>query len=128
MAKERNGTTKPNGLAAAGTASELTFEQSLGELESLVRKLEDGQLDMDEALAAYEQAANAPAFGRLGQTSFTLPRTYQRLGELYEERGDRAKALEYYNRLLDLWKDADPELQPVVRDVRARVGRLAQER
>lgn len=55
MAKERNGTTKPSGLAAAGTAGDLTFEQSLGELESLVRKLEDGQLDMDEALAAYEQ-------------------------------------------------------------------------
>jgi exodeoxyribonuclease VII small subunit len=55
MAKEKNGTTKSNGLAAASTAGDLTFEQSLGELESLVRKLEDGQLDMDEALAAYEQ-------------------------------------------------------------------------
>jgi tetratricopeptide (TPR) repeat protein len=82
----------------------------------------------DSALAAYEQAANAPAFGRLGQTSFTLPRTYQRLGELYEARGERAKALEYYNRFLDLWQNADPALQPLVRDVRGRVARLAQER
>jgi tetratricopeptide (TPR) repeat protein len=82
----------------------------------------------DSALAAYEQAANGPAFGRLGQTSFTLPRTYQRLGELYEERGERAKSFEYYNRFLDLWQNADPALQPLVRDVRGRVARLAQER
>jgi exodeoxyribonuclease VII small subunit len=57
MAKERNGSTKTSSPVADGVAShsELTFEQSLGELESLVRKLEDGQLDMDGALAAYEQ-------------------------------------------------------------------------
>lgn len=36
-------------------AENLTFEQALGELELLVRRLEDGQLDMDGALAAYEQ-------------------------------------------------------------------------
>ena len=45
----------------------------------------------------------------------------------YEARGDRAKALEYYGRFVNLWKDADPELQPVVRDVRARMARLAGE-
>jgi exodeoxyribonuclease VII small subunit len=56
MAKEKNGTAKSNGSAAASAATtDLTFEQSLGELEQLVRKLEDGQLDMDESLAAYEQ-------------------------------------------------------------------------
>ena len=81
----------------------------------------------DSALAAYEQAANGPALGRVGQTSFVLAPTYKRLGEEYEERGNRAKALEYYGRFVDLWKDADPELQPVVRDVRARLGRLVAE-
>jgi exodeoxyribonuclease VII small subunit len=55
MAKEKNGAAKSSGAAAADAAVDLTFEQSLGELEALVRKLEDGQLDMDEALAAYEQ-------------------------------------------------------------------------
>lgn len=33
----------------------LTFEQSLLELERVVRELEDGQLGLDEALARYEQ-------------------------------------------------------------------------
>jgi eukaryotic-like serine/threonine-protein kinase len=58
----------------------------------------------------------------------TLGPTYKRLGELYEERGDAVKALDYYGRLVDLWKNADPELQPAVRDVRQRLARLTAER
>jgi len=53
--------------------------------------------------------------------------SYKRLGELTEQRGDRAKALDYYGRFVDLWKDADPELQPLVKDARARLARLARE-
>jgi len=49
------------------------------------------------------------------------------VGELYEGRGDRAKAREYYGRFVDLWRDADPGFQPIVRDVRARMARLAGE-
>ncbi|HYW30967.1 MAG TPA: protein kinase [Gemmatimonas sp.] len=48
----------------------------------------------------------------------------QRLGDLYEAKGDSARALDAYSRFVELWKDADPELQPVVRDVRARIDRL----
>ncbi len=55
------------------------------------------------------------------------PRALKRLGELHEERGDRAKALDYYGRLVELWRRADPSLQPVVRDVKARMARLAGE-
>jgi exodeoxyribonuclease VII small subunit len=36
-------------------SEEKTFEDSLGDLERLVRDLEDGQLGLDEALARYEQ-------------------------------------------------------------------------
>jgi tetratricopeptide (TPR) repeat protein len=48
----------------------------------------------------------------------------QRLGDLYEAKGDNVKALDAYERFVDLWKNADPELQPTVRDVRARIERL----
>ena len=43
----------------------------------------------------------------------------------YEDsrKGDRTRAVEYYQQFLDLWRDADTDLQPAVRDVR---GRLAQ--
>lgn len=78
------------------------------------------------ALAAYESIALLPA--PLGQgRDLDLPITYQRLGELYETKGDKAKALEYYGQFVDLWKDADPELQPRVAAIRKRIGQLAGE-
>jgi hypothetical protein len=53
---------------------------------------------------------------------------YRRLGELLEQRGDREKALDYYGRLVALWREADPELQPVVNEVKQRMARLVGER
>ncbi len=58
---------------------------------------------------------------------FVLAATYKRLGELYEARHDRTKAIDAYTRLVELWKTADPELQAVTRDLRARIARLAAE-
>ncbi|HEX9581573.1 MAG TPA: tetratricopeptide repeat protein, partial [Gemmatimonadales bacterium] len=52
----------------------------------------------------------------------------RRLAELYDQLGRREKAIEYYDKFVELWKDADPELQPVVRDVRGRLARLVGER
>ncbi|MFL5516744.1 MAG: hypothetical protein ACJ8DJ_11345, partial [Gemmatimonadales bacterium] len=51
----------------------------------------------------------------------------KRAGELSEAKGDRAKAADRYRRFVDLWKNADPELQPGVRDVRARLAKLSTE-
>src|SRR5881296_2163675 len=77
----------------------------------------------DSALALYERIVATPGmfrrFFHVIDDSYGLAPTFKRLGELYEARSDRGKALEYYGRFVDLWKGADPELQPVVRDVRA---------
>ena len=81
----------------------------------------------DSALASYERAVNSPGLFRVYQEENQLGQTYKRLGELYEERGDTANAVEYYNRFVDLWSEADPELQPVVGDVRGRIARLVGE-
>jgi tetratricopeptide (TPR) repeat protein len=81
----------------------------------------------DSALAAYEQVVSTPGLFRLYDDSYTLAPAYKRLGELYEARADRAQAREYYGRFADLWKDADREVQPLVREVRARLARLAGE-
>ena len=35
---------------------EMTFEQSIDALEALVKRLEDGGIDLDESLRIYEQA------------------------------------------------------------------------
>src|SRR5437763_1405039 len=85
----------------------------------------------DSALAIYERIVATPGvfrrFFHVIDHSYGIAPTFTRLCELYEARSDRGKALEYYGRFVDLWKGADPELQPVVRDVRARMARLASE-
>ena len=48
----------------------------------------------------------------------------ERLGELYEAKGDIPRAVERYNAFVSLWKNADAELQPKVAEVRRRVQRL----
>jgi hypothetical protein len=58
----------------------------------------------------------------LGQTY-----TIEREGELYEARGERAKAADYYGRFIDLWKGADPALQAKVAEAKTRLASLAAE-
>ncbi|HSR90717.1 MAG TPA: tetratricopeptide repeat protein, partial [Gemmatimonadales bacterium] len=83
----------------------------------------------DSALAVYQRAADNPGgIITIYQDAFNLEHTYRRLGELYEEKGDRDKALDYYGRFTALWKDADPELQPQVREVKQRMAKLAGEK
>ena len=48
----------------------------------------------------------------------------QRLAPLYEELGETERALHYYRRLVELWEDADPELQPQVEHARERIAAL----
>jgi tetratricopeptide (TPR) repeat protein len=81
----------------------------------------------DSALAAYHRAVgrDGPWRGRADQ--WTLGPSLKRLGEMYEARGDKAKALEYYGRFVELWKEADPVLQPAVQEVRGRMAALAGE-
>jgi len=82
----------------------------------------------DSAIAAFEWIAGTPTIesARVLE-SYALAPSLKRLGELHESRGDRRKAADYYNRFVDLWKNADTELQPAVREVRARLAQLARE-
>ena len=77
----------------------------------------------DSALAVYERSATAPGvraplvlFDPVDARAFAA--TLQRLGALCRARGEHAKARDYYGRFVDLWKDADPELQPIVAEAR----------
>jgi tetratricopeptide (TPR) repeat protein len=87
----------------------------------------DGAGRADSALAYWEAYATSPQ--RMLWWDFgDLARAYKRLGELYEARGDRERAVEWYGKFTELWQGADPDLQPVVGDVRRRMQRLAGER
>ena len=80
----------------------------------------------DSAIALYERYVTTPYWSRLsrGMDGTWLAYASRRLGELYEARGERAKAAAYYQKFIDLWQDADPDLQPKVADVRRRLERL----
>ena len=78
----------------------------------------------DSVLATYEALITTPAMGPMGR-DYALPGVYRRLGELYEGKGDIRKALEYYRNFVELWKDADPILQPRVAEVRRRITELS---
>ena len=83
----------------------------------------------DSAAAAYERVANFPLLQDdvTFYLQWSLAPSLRRLGEIYEARGDRTKAAEYYGRFVTLWRDADPALQPVVRGIRSRLARLTSE-
>jgi exodeoxyribonuclease VII small subunit len=44
------------------TAAAITFEKALEELESLVARMEDGKLPLEESLAAYQRGAELIRF------------------------------------------------------------------
>jgi tetratricopeptide (TPR) repeat protein len=78
----------------------------------------------DSAIVMFERYLATPFFARGRPDAWFLAGVLKRLGELYEARGDRARAATYYAKFVELWKDADPELQPKVADVRRRLARL----
>jgi len=51
----------------------------------------------------FEHLVNTP-FINSGQDAFDLPWILNRLGELYEQKRDIAKAVTYYRQFIDLWK------------------------
>jgi tetratricopeptide (TPR) repeat protein len=45
------------------------------------------------------------------------------LGKIYEQQGNKPKAIENYEKFLELWKDADPSISEV-EDARKRLAEL----
>jgi hypothetical protein len=82
----------------------------------------------DSARVYYERYLTNGDLNRIYVDVDHLAAAYQRLGEIYETKGDRKRAIEYYLKLTDLWKDADPELQPIVKGAHQRIARLSGER
>jgi tetratricopeptide (TPR) repeat protein/TolB-like protein len=78
----------------------------------------------DSAIAVYERYVTLPWMGRWEANAWWLPFTLERLGALYDERGELEKASEYYARFVELWKDADPELQPRVQAAQQRLDEI----
>lgn len=81
----------------------------------------------DSAVAVYERFLGGVLFGgdEVHAASQYLPSIYERLGALYEARGEPRRAIHYYTKLVELWKDADPQLQPRVEAARRAIAALS---
>jgi serine/threonine-protein kinase len=81
----------------------------------------------DSAIAAYEKYLATPMEDPLDIDAFFLAFAHRRLGELYEQRGDRDKAALHLQQFIELWKNADPVLQPQVAEAKKRLAGLVGE-
>ncbi|HEY8793678.1 MAG TPA: protein kinase, partial [Gemmatimonadaceae bacterium] len=80
----------------------------------------------DSAITMYERYLATPSAlkGTFPLDPLYLAGTHKRLGELYEAKGERAKAAGHYLQFVEQWKNADPVLQPKVAEVRRRLAHL----
>jgi len=78
----------------------------------------------DSAIAHWERYT-AESFNRsVGRDGSVLPGVHKRLGELYEAKGDLARAESHFSSFIELWSNADPELQPKVTEVKRRLAAI----
>jgi tetratricopeptide (TPR) repeat protein len=82
----------------------------------------DAAGNADSALAEYQRYLTIPL--SLRRDADDLAAVQKRLGELYDQRGDAKNAIVHYTAFVDQWAHADADLQPVVNDVRKRLGEL----
>ena len=78
----------------------------------------------DSAIAVYGRYVDDRHLRRYVNDETFLGPSLKRLGELYEAKGDRENAVRQYTRFVDLWKSADPVLQPSVKEAQARLAKL----
>ena len=77
--------------------------------------------DLDRAIAEYERLVTFHPESK--ERRLIHPLYYYRLAKLYEKRDRSEKAMENYEKFLDLWKNADPGIAEV-EDARERLAAL----
>lgn len=77
--------------------------------------------ELDRATHLYEELAAGVEFGHEHQEPIRMAPYW--LGRIHEQRGDPAGAARYYERFLELWREAEPSL-PVLVDARTRLTQV----
>jgi len=77
--------------------------------------------DLEEAQKEYERITFL-TWGRSGSGDI-YAKSFYMLGKIYQEQGTKSKAIENYEKFLDLWKEADPSF-PEVEDAKKKLAEL----
>ena len=94
----------------------ITEAEILAEMDSLTQAL-----DRYEYIQDWSWGYAIDAFGQLKAPMWL------EMGELYSRTGQTEEAIEAYSNFVDMWAEADPELQPKVRYARERIERLLEQ-
>jgi tetratricopeptide (TPR) repeat protein len=82
----------------------------------------------DSAIVLFERAiATSSAYGGQVYEPGWYTQALVMLGDLYDARGDRVKAAEYYRRYIDVFKNPDPPIARQVAAVREKLARVTGE-
>ena len=100
------------------------YNRGLPEAANAVERL--GRPDSAIVLLEHALAVPSIAWGSLYEAGW-YAQGLQKLGDLHDARGDRAKAADYYLKYIDLLKDADAPMAAEVQKVREKLDRVTGE-
>jgi tetratricopeptide (TPR) repeat protein len=100
-------------LDLSGTKMVPVVRLWLGQLYQELGRLQDAE-------RVYRSFSDGSAQARLS----TEPLAQRELGKIYEQLEEYEKAVESYEYFVEYWRDADPELQPMVEEARQAIIRL----
>jgi len=110
--------------ASPPAAAMVLYNRGLPEAAAIMARR--GQAD--SAIALFERAiGTSTAFGGTIYEPGWYAQALVMLGDLYEARGDRAKAAEYYRRHIEVFKNPDPVIAKQVAAVREKLARVTGE-
>jgi tetratricopeptide (TPR) repeat protein len=94
--------------------------------QGIVRSYAWGDLlaRLGEARQALEAYARLDSADQRVQHPGYLVRSWAERGALHQQLGQAPEAIELYERFIEAWKDADPELQPLVDRARSAVAAI----
>jgi len=100
---------------------QMIFLHNIPFLKDVLARAYQQKGDLDKAIVEYELLIT---FDPNREERYLIhPKYYYRLAKLYEEKGLIEKAIEHYQKFLNLWKDADPDIQEVI-DAKKRLTQL----